>query len=196
MTPQYNTERVFRARGLAQGAEIRQGCEAVGIRQDTNVGAVGDAFPIVVPFGDGWFRVMAWNRRHETADDVPVGSPDNRAVPSGVRLCGTEVPILVVLTNPVFRSRCVLTGRREGDLDALGERGGRGWLAQGLEHCRPGAPEQRAEGGPRGGIRGPGRFGHVHKASTVGSSGRYPIIGPVANQDGMSSSPRPHSGIS
>ncbi|WP_392838893.1 hypothetical protein [Streptomyces sp. LN500] len=32
--------------------------------------------------------------------------------------------------------------------------------------------------------------------STVDSSGRYMIMGPVANQDGMSSSPRPHSGMS
>ncbi|MDX3234216.1 FAD-dependent monooxygenase [Streptomyces sp. ME03-5709C] len=144
VTPQYNTERLLRARAHARGAEIRQGCEAVAIRRDADgvdvdvraadgtartlralyvvgadgrnsvvrrslglpfpgrsavrsmmladvrladpprkpptVGAVGDAFAIVVPFGDGWFRVMAWNRRHETADDVPVHLEEVRQV--------------------------------------------------------------------------------------------------------------------
>ncbi|MBW8798215.1 MAG: FAD-dependent monooxygenase [Streptomyces sp.] len=36
------------------------------------VAAIGDAFAIVVPFGDGWFRVMAWNRHHPMPDTAPV----------------------------------------------------------------------------------------------------------------------------
>ncbi|WP_415940378.1 FAD-dependent oxidoreductase [Streptomyces sp. 039-1] len=44
------------------------------------VGAVGDAFALVVPFGDGWFRVMAWNRHHQMSDNTPVDLDEIRAV--------------------------------------------------------------------------------------------------------------------
>ncbi|MFE4998275.1 FAD-dependent monooxygenase [Streptomyces mirabilis] len=44
------------------------------------VGAIGDAFAIVVPFGDSWFRVMAWNRRHPMSDDAPVDLEEIREV--------------------------------------------------------------------------------------------------------------------
>ncbi|MET7988850.1 FAD-dependent monooxygenase [Streptomyces sp. NPDC005281] len=44
------------------------------------VGAVGDAFALVVPFGDGWFRVMAWNRHHQMSDKTPVDLDEIRAV--------------------------------------------------------------------------------------------------------------------
>jgi 2-polyprenyl-6-methoxyphenol hydroxylase-like FAD-dependent oxidoreductase len=36
------------------------------------VGASADAFGLVVPFGDGWHRIIAWNRRHQLPDDAPV----------------------------------------------------------------------------------------------------------------------------
>jgi 2-polyprenyl-6-methoxyphenol hydroxylase-like FAD-dependent oxidoreductase len=36
------------------------------------VNGVGDAFAFVAPFGDGWYRVFAWNRRHQVADTEPV----------------------------------------------------------------------------------------------------------------------------
>ncbi|MGW4526889.1 FAD-dependent oxidoreductase [Amycolatopsis sp. NPDC004378] len=42
------------------------------------VDAVKDSFAFLAPFGDGWFRVIAWDRRHE--DD-----PDFRAEPAVVR---------------------------------------------------------------------------------------------------------------
>lgn len=41
-------------------------------RKPPTVGAVGDAFAILVPYGDGWFRIMAWNRHHEMPDTAPV----------------------------------------------------------------------------------------------------------------------------
>ncbi|MFJ9913896.1 FAD-dependent monooxygenase [Actinacidiphila glaucinigra] len=44
------------------------------------VGAVGDAFAILVPFGDGWFRIMAWNRHHEMPDNAPVDLEEIRAI--------------------------------------------------------------------------------------------------------------------
>ncbi|MEU6347634.1 FAD-dependent monooxygenase [Streptomyces sp. NPDC046977] len=44
------------------------------------VGAVGDAFAILVPYGDGWFRIMAWNRHHEMPDSAPVDLEEIRAI--------------------------------------------------------------------------------------------------------------------
>jgi len=42
------------------------------------VGADGEAFGFVVPFGDGWYRVIAWRRDHQPPDDVPVGLEEVR----------------------------------------------------------------------------------------------------------------------
>ncbi|HEY2207582.1 MAG TPA: FAD-dependent monooxygenase [Pseudonocardia sp.] len=36
------------------------------------VNAVGDAFAFIAPFGDGWYRVFAWNRRNQVDDSAPV----------------------------------------------------------------------------------------------------------------------------
>jgi hypothetical protein len=36
------------------------------------VNAVGDCFAFVAPFGDGWYRVFAWDRRDPQSDDAPV----------------------------------------------------------------------------------------------------------------------------
>jgi 2-polyprenyl-6-methoxyphenol hydroxylase-like FAD-dependent oxidoreductase len=36
------------------------------------VNAVGDAFAFVAPFGDGWYRIFAWDRRHQLPDGAPV----------------------------------------------------------------------------------------------------------------------------
>lgn len=33
---------------------------------------IGNGFAFVAPFGDGWFRVIAWDRRHQLPDDAPV----------------------------------------------------------------------------------------------------------------------------
>jgi 2-polyprenyl-6-methoxyphenol hydroxylase-like FAD-dependent oxidoreductase len=35
----------------------------------------GDAFAMIASFGDGWYRVMGWNRRNEVSDDAPL-DPD------------------------------------------------------------------------------------------------------------------------
>jgi 2-polyprenyl-6-methoxyphenol hydroxylase-like FAD-dependent oxidoreductase len=45
-----------------------------------SVGAVGDAFAFIAPFGDGWYRVIAWNRRHQAADSEPVDMAELREV--------------------------------------------------------------------------------------------------------------------
>lgn len=36
------------------------------------VNGAGDSFAMIVSFGDGWYRVMGWNRRNEVADDAPL----------------------------------------------------------------------------------------------------------------------------
>ncbi|MFG2552867.1 FAD-dependent monooxygenase [Streptomyces sp. NPDC048581] len=36
------------------------------------VNGAGDAFAMIAAFGDGWYRVMGWSRRHEVPDDVPL----------------------------------------------------------------------------------------------------------------------------
>ncbi|WP_247197077.1 FAD-dependent monooxygenase [Streptomyces sp. GESEQ-35] len=36
------------------------------------VNGAGDAFAMIASFGDGWYRVMGWNRRNEVADDAPL----------------------------------------------------------------------------------------------------------------------------
>jgi 2-polyprenyl-6-methoxyphenol hydroxylase-like FAD-dependent oxidoreductase len=44
------------------------------------VNAVGDAFAFVAPFGDGWHRVFAWDRREQLPDTAPVTLEDIREV--------------------------------------------------------------------------------------------------------------------
>jgi 2-polyprenyl-6-methoxyphenol hydroxylase-like FAD-dependent oxidoreductase len=41
--------------------------------------STGDAFALIAPFGDGWYRVVAWNRRDEQPDDAPVAVDEVRA---------------------------------------------------------------------------------------------------------------------
>jgi 2-polyprenyl-6-methoxyphenol hydroxylase-like FAD-dependent oxidoreductase len=52
------------------------------------VNAVGDAFAFVAPFGDGWHRIFAWDRRHQLPDTAPVTLEDIREVTR--RALGTD----------------------------------------------------------------------------------------------------------
>jgi 2-polyprenyl-6-methoxyphenol hydroxylase-like FAD-dependent oxidoreductase len=52
------------------------------------VNAAGDCFAFVAPFGDGWYRVIAWNRRHQLPDSAPVDFDEVRAVTR--RALGTD----------------------------------------------------------------------------------------------------------
>ncbi|MFG2036532.1 FAD-dependent monooxygenase [Dactylosporangium sp. NPDC048998] len=45
---------------------------AVPPEEAITVNAVGSAFAFVAPFGDGWYRVFAWNRGHQVPDDAPL----------------------------------------------------------------------------------------------------------------------------
>ncbi|MFE7352373.1 FAD-dependent monooxygenase [Streptomyces sp. NPDC057543] len=44
------------------------------------VNGVGDAFAFIAPFGDGWYRVMGWNRAHQAADSDPVDLDELRQI--------------------------------------------------------------------------------------------------------------------
>lgn len=53
------------------------------------VNAVGDGFAFVAPFGDGWYRVFAWDRRHQVPDDAPLHLDEIRDVTR--RALGTDL---------------------------------------------------------------------------------------------------------
>jgi 2-polyprenyl-6-methoxyphenol hydroxylase-like FAD-dependent oxidoreductase len=40
----------------------------------------GDTFAFIVPFGDGWYRVMGWDRTHQPADSDPVDLDEMREI--------------------------------------------------------------------------------------------------------------------
>jgi 2-polyprenyl-6-methoxyphenol hydroxylase-like FAD-dependent oxidoreductase len=42
--------------------------------------AAGAGFAFVAPFGDGWYRVIAWNRLHQVADTEPVDLDEIRQI--------------------------------------------------------------------------------------------------------------------
>ncbi len=66
-------------------ANVRLGEEPPAV---LNVNAVGDAFALVAPFGDGWYRVIAWDRRDQQPDRAPVTLDEIRV--SVTRALGTD----------------------------------------------------------------------------------------------------------
>lgn len=44
------------------------------------VRGTGDAFAFLAPFGDGWYRVMCWDRAGERPDGDPVGLDEVRDI--------------------------------------------------------------------------------------------------------------------
>ncbi|MEU4096957.1 FAD-dependent oxidoreductase [Streptomyces sp. NPDC026673] len=52
------------------------------------VNGTGDAFAFIAPFGDGWYRVMCWDRAGERADGEPVGLDEVRDITR--RALGTD----------------------------------------------------------------------------------------------------------
>jgi 2-polyprenyl-6-methoxyphenol hydroxylase-like FAD-dependent oxidoreductase len=44
------------------------------------VNTTGDAFAILAPFGDGWYRVIAWHRHNQPPEDTPVSLAEVRDV--------------------------------------------------------------------------------------------------------------------
>jgi 2-polyprenyl-6-methoxyphenol hydroxylase-like FAD-dependent oxidoreductase len=52
------------------------------------VASNGTGLSFLAPFGDGWYRVIAWNRHRELPDDAPVSLDEVRDVVKGTR--GTD----------------------------------------------------------------------------------------------------------
>ncbi|MFF5340596.1 FAD-dependent monooxygenase [Streptomyces althioticus] len=52
------------------------------------VDGAGDVFAMIASFGDGWYRVMGWNRRNEVPDDHPLDLDEVRDVTR--RALGTD----------------------------------------------------------------------------------------------------------
>jgi 2-polyprenyl-6-methoxyphenol hydroxylase-like FAD-dependent oxidoreductase len=50
--------------------------------------AVGDCFAFLAPFGDGWYRIFAWDRRNQQPDTAPVDFEEIRDVAR--RALGTD----------------------------------------------------------------------------------------------------------
>ncbi|MET9799158.1 FAD-dependent oxidoreductase [Streptomyces sp. NPDC006368] len=44
------------------------------------VNGTGDAFTFIAPFGDGWYRVMGWDRHHQSPDSAPVDLDELRGI--------------------------------------------------------------------------------------------------------------------
>ena len=63
------------------------------------VNGVGDAFAFVAPFGDGWYRIFAWNRRNQVEDSAPLELSEVREVTR--RALGTDFG----MHEPRFLSR-------------------------------------------------------------------------------------------
>jgi len=45
-----------------------------------SVNGVGDGFAFVAPFGDGWYRIFAWNRLHQVDDSAPLELSEVREI--------------------------------------------------------------------------------------------------------------------
>jgi 2-polyprenyl-6-methoxyphenol hydroxylase-like FAD-dependent oxidoreductase len=52
------------------------------------VNAVGDAFAFLAPFGDGWYRVVAWDRHNQQPDTAPTSLAEVRSTVQ--RALGTD----------------------------------------------------------------------------------------------------------
>jgi 2-polyprenyl-6-methoxyphenol hydroxylase-like FAD-dependent oxidoreductase len=63
------------------------------------VNAAGDGFSFLAPFGDGWYRVIAWDRRRQLPDDAPVELDEIRDITQ--RVLGTDYG----MHNPRWMSR-------------------------------------------------------------------------------------------
>ncbi|WP_328671748.1 FAD-dependent monooxygenase [Streptomyces sp. NBC_00322] len=58
-------------------ADVRLTEEPEGL---LTVNGTGDAFAFIAPFGDGWYRVMGWNRKRQVPDSEPVELDEVREI--------------------------------------------------------------------------------------------------------------------
>ena len=119
------------------------------------VNGVGDAFAFVAPFGDGWYRIFAWNRLNQVDDSAPLESvrgPRGHPTGAGHRLRNARPRFLSPVpqrraTGADLPGRAGVPGGRRGALP-FARRG------PGHEHRHPGRGEPRLETGRRRGRMG------------------------------------------
>lgn len=88
------------------------------------VNAVGECFAFVAPFGDGWYRIFAWNRSNPQPDSAPLDLAEVRAVTQ--RALGTDFG----MHDPRWMSRFHSDERQVPQY-----RTGRVFLAGDAAHC-------------------------------------------------------------
>ncbi|MCX5384903.1 FAD-dependent monooxygenase [Streptomyces sp. NBC_00083] len=68
------------------GAAVIRSIVLADVRLDTEPDVMltltgsGDSFAVIAPFGDGYFRVMGWNRNHQVPDTAPVDLDELRLI--------------------------------------------------------------------------------------------------------------------
>ncbi|SMD16419.1 FAD-dependent oxidoreductase [Kibdelosporangium aridum] len=88
------------------------------------VNAVGDGFAFIAPFGDGWYRIFAWDRRNQVDDNAPLELDEIREVTK--RALGTDMG----MHDPRWMSRFHSDERQVPNY-----RQGRVFLAGDAAHC-------------------------------------------------------------
>jgi 2-polyprenyl-6-methoxyphenol hydroxylase-like FAD-dependent oxidoreductase len=122
------------------------------------VNAVGDAFAFVAPFGDGWYRIFAWNRRHQVDDKAPVDLDEIREVTR--RALGTDFG----MHDPRWLSRF-----HSDERQVPRYRVGRVFLAGDAAHCHSPAGGQ----GMNTGMQDAANLGWKLAAAVHGWGGEY-----------------------
>ena len=144
------------------------------------VNGVGDAFAFVAPFGDGWYRVFAWNRRHQVDDTAPVELSEVREATR--RALGTDFG----MHDPRFLSRF-----HSDERQVPSYRVGRVFLAGDAAHCHSPAGGQ----GMNTGIQDAANLGWKLAAAVAGWGGeelldsyqaeRHPVGRQVLRSSGL-----------
>jgi 2-polyprenyl-6-methoxyphenol hydroxylase-like FAD-dependent oxidoreductase len=83
-----------------------------------------DGFVLAAPFGDGWYRIFAWNRAHQLPDTAPVDFAEVRDITQ--RVLGTDYG----MHDPRWMSRF-----RSDERQVSHYRAGRVFLAGDAAHC-------------------------------------------------------------
>ena len=141
---------------------------------------MGDAFAFVAPFGDGWYRVFAWNRRHQVDDTAPVELSEVREATR--RALGTDFG----MHDPRFLSRF-----HSDERQVPSYRVGRVFLAGDAAHCHSPAGGQ----GMNTGIQDAANLGWKLAAAVAGWGGeelldsyhaeRHPVGRQVLRSSGL-----------
>lgn len=144
------------------------------------VNGVGDAFAFVAPFGDGWYRIFAWNRRHQVEDSAPVELSEVRDATR--RALGTDFG----MHDPRFLSRFHSDERQVPTYQV-----GRVFLAGDAAHCHSPAGGQ----GMNTGIQDAANLGWKLAAALAGWGGedllasynaeRHPVGREVLRSSGL-----------